>query len=296
MSALIPELVNMASDPTVMTADLLRRALVASRRLLLSGDTNWITQELHGYVKVEDVPDYRIITGQLSAYSQRHGLRDLNVTSAVHAEPLSMCPLVQAIGEVESWLLEEDSMVTISFPPEQEDAIKRQLPMGVKPVRRFALSHVRGVVDAVRNRVLCWALDLEVNGVVGEGMSFTPQEQLQAQQLIIQINGNVHGSQLMVSSPGSQQQQNAPNPQKSEALAALQPWLQQEPNAGELRPETYSELLADLDTLKAQATSPKPKWLVIGAVASNALTILEETSSDILPPEAIILLRTLKGS
>lgn len=35
MSALIPELISMASDPAVATSDLLRRAFVAAHRLNL---------------------------------------------------------------------------------------------------------------------------------------------------------------------------------------------------------------------------------------------------------------------
>lgn len=80
MPALIPELVNMASDPTVKTTVLLRRALVAASRLHSTEGVAWLTQELNGYEQIEDVPDYRVIKGQLRVYSSQFGLRDMPVT------------------------------------------------------------------------------------------------------------------------------------------------------------------------------------------------------------------------
>ncbi|MBC8674295.1 hypothetical protein H2136_20320 [Aeromonas hydrophila] len=42
MPALIPELITLANDPTVKTADLLRRALVAAHRLQLPEWVTWL--------------------------------------------------------------------------------------------------------------------------------------------------------------------------------------------------------------------------------------------------------------
>lgn len=63
MPALVPELVNMASDPAVSVSDLLRRALVAARRLDVPDLIDWITSELNGYTG--EVPEYRKIRGHL---------------------------------------------------------------------------------------------------------------------------------------------------------------------------------------------------------------------------------------
>lgn len=301
MPALIPELVNIASDHTVNTTVLLRRALVAARRLHSTEGAAWLTQELNGYEQIEDVPEYRVIKGQLRVYSSRFGFRDMPVTSAVAAEEMGMCPLLQPIGEVEDWLKEESSVVTLSFPSEQEDILKRQLPDHMKPVRCYTLSVVRGVVDAVRNKVLVWALDLEANGVLGEGMSFTPQEQQQAQQQELQlapvthihIEGGVHGSQVMVNSPESQQQQTVTSGQKEEALAALLPWLQQVIADRRLQQEALTELQVELVTLQAQAALSKPKWPVIGAVANSVRTILEGAGGGVLAAQAVGWLATL---
>ncbi len=62
MPALVPELVEMASNSKVSAADLLRRALVVASRLAVPELVDWINSELTGY-KHEEVPDYRQLNG-----------------------------------------------------------------------------------------------------------------------------------------------------------------------------------------------------------------------------------------
>ena len=80
-----------------------------------------------------------------------------------------------------------------------------------------------------------------------------------------------------------------------EALAALLPWLQQVIAQGQLQGEACAELQADLDTLKAQAASPNPKWSVIGAVVGSVRTILESAGGGMLAAEAQRWMATLRG-
>ena len=48
-------------------------------------------------------------------------------------------------------------------------------------------------MDRVRNLVLDWALDLEKNGILGEGMTFSDEEKKRASSQDININGNFQG-------------------------------------------------------------------------------------------------------
>lgn len=104
------------------------------------------------------------------------------------------------------------------------------------PALSLGASKLRSLLDAVRNQVLMWALDLADAGIQGEGMTFTVQEQQQAQQqapVSIYIKGGIYGGQLMVSSPGGQQQ-TVTGEQKEAALAALLHWLAQVIAQGQL--------------------------------------------------------------
>ena len=53
--------------------------------------------------------------------------------------------------------------------------------------------------------------------------------------------------------------------------------------------------VSDLDTLKAQAASPNPKWPVIGAVVGSLRTLLESAGGGILTAQAQSWMATLRG-
>lgn len=284
MPALIPELIAMASDPTVKATDLLRKAMVAARLLKQYEWATWISHELQGYPDGVDLPAYRLLRGELKAWNPVRGLIPLHTDSPEMTDLLSTCRCGKSLGELEE-LSAPGQKVRYIFPPELAATLMSMQNMPMKPEVSVASSQVRGLIEEVRNQVLTWALDLNDVGIQGEGMSFTPKEQQQAKLLgtvtNIHIHGGVHGSQVMVSSPHGQQQ-TVTGELRTEALAALLPWLQRLINSGQLQQEVCDELQADLDTLKAQAASPKPKWPVIGAVASSVRTILEGTGGGVL--------------
>jgi len=51
------------------------------------------------------------------------------------------------------------------------------------------------IVDAVRNRILDWALALEQRGVLGDGLSFSPEDRARAADVTYNITHNqtIHG-------------------------------------------------------------------------------------------------------
>ncbi len=137
---------------------------------------------------------------------------------------------------------------------------------------------------------------MEAAGIQGKGMTFTAQEQQQAQQvpaMSIHIGGNATGMQVQLNSPGGQQQQTVTGEQRGAALDALLPWLEKVIAQEQLQQDIIDELQAELDTLKAQAASPNPKWPVIGAVASSVRTILEGAGGGMLAAQALGWLDTL---
>ena len=74
MPALIPELIAMASDPTVKTTDLLRKAWVAARQLKQPEWAAWINHELQGYPDGVVLPPYRLLRGELKVRNPIRGL------------------------------------------------------------------------------------------------------------------------------------------------------------------------------------------------------------------------------
>jgi len=180
MPALIPELIAMASDPSVKAPDLLRRALVAARLLKLPEWATWISHELQGYPDGSEVPPYRLLRGELKVMNPVRGLIPLHVDDAELTEMLSESRFCQPISALEE-LAVPGNVVRYFFSPEQTMMIMREMRLEMVPEVSLGSNQVRGLIEAVRDKVLIWALDLAEVGIQGEGMSFTPQEQQQAQ-------------------------------------------------------------------------------------------------------------------
>lgn len=277
MPAIVPELVNMASDPTVSTGDLLRRALVVARRLAVAELVDWITFELEGYGG-QPVPDYRILRGQPEVFNPYRGYQPLIFPTPEWTELISTANVRQSIPELEQ-LAQSKTGMRMNFPAELEHKLRQSIKIPLTPSLGLSTVQVHGIVEKVRSQILKWALDLEGRGIIGEGMTFTPQEK-QAVQQIHNHFGDVSGSQIQISSNGATQTQANTTGSDLEALKGLVQALgvALERTQG----DAADELRAELATLKAQAESPKPKWEIIKATARSIKTVAEGVAGNIL--------------
>ena len=303
MPALISELITMASASSVKTSDLLLKAMVAARRLKLTEWIEWINNELRGYPEGIEIPDYRKVRGELQIVTpQGKPVLPSEHTMPEIIEKLSVSFFYHPTADLDALLdsIEPGKKLIQKFDAYKLESVRKLLKCNGLPIIVLTKPQLEGVLAAVRLKILEWALDMDEVGIRGEGLSFTPNEQQIAQQLVpvthIHIEGGIHGGQLMVSSPGGQQQQTVNGGQKEAALTALLPWLQQVIAQGQLQREVCAELQAELDTLKAQAASPKPKWPVIGAVAGSVRTILEDAGGGVLAGQVLGWLATLTAS
>lgn len=281
MPALVPELVDMASTPAVSTADLLRRALVVARRLSVPELVDWINSELNGY-KFEEVPGYRRLRGQLVAENPYHGAIPLFAPPEM-AEILADFSVRQSIPEL-FHLQSSETGIFSHFPADIEQTLmhmmRKSSGVAMRPALKFSSVQIQGVIETVRSRILDWALDLEGRGIIGEGMSFTPQEKQAVQEQHYHF-GNVSGSQIQISSNGSTQTQ-ANTTTDLEDLRGLIEALGMALDRGTVQGDAADELWAELATLKAQAASPKPKWEIIKATARTIKTVAEGAAGNIL--------------
>jgi AbiTii len=283
MSALVLELVDMASKPGVSTSDLLRRALVAARRLAIPELVGWINSELTGYTS-GDVPGYRRIHGQLVAENPYRGRIPFFAPPDM-ADILTDFSIRQSIPEL-LHLSDSSSVIYSHFPAEIEQKLMQMMQAGsgvaMRPALKFSTVQIEGVIEVVRSRILDWALDLEGRGVLGEGMTFTSQEKQTVQEQHYHF-GNVSGSQIQIGSNGSNQNQaNTTAGNDLEALNGLIAALGVALDRDKVRGDAADELRAELATLKAQAASPKPKWGIIKATALAIKTVAEGATGNIL--------------
>lgn len=277
MSALVPELVIMASDPNVSSGDLLRRALVIAKRLAVPDLAEWISAELDGY-KGKPVPDYRSLNGRPQVFNPYRGYQPMYLPTPEWAEAVSKAKIWQSIPELEK-MVQHDSVVRLSYTPELEQNLMKGMEIPLAPSLALSSVQIHGIVEKVRTRILDWALDLEGRNIIGEGMSFTPQEKQAVQQQHYHF-GDVSGSQIQISSNGSTQTQANTTGTDIEALKGLVQALGV--TLADAKGDAADELRAELAMLKAQADSPKPKWEIIKATARSIKAVAEGAAGGLI--------------
>jgi len=73
MSSAVITLQEQVLDRSVAVSDLLRKALVISRKLGLVEFLQWTEQELSGYRGHLEVPEYRKVSGSVKFWNPYHG-------------------------------------------------------------------------------------------------------------------------------------------------------------------------------------------------------------------------------
>ena len=95
MTSLVHELQRDALNSSSLVSDLLRKSLVVARKLSIKDFEEWIALELKGYLGKEEVPGYRLLSGQLKVWNPYRGFQPLTVSrSPEAAEQLSRAQLL----------------------------------------------------------------------------------------------------------------------------------------------------------------------------------------------------------
>ena len=290
MPALLPELIALASDPTVKTSTLLRKALVAARQLKQTDQTAWIDLELRGYRQSDPLPLYRYIrapvylrqveTGRLSDLFTFQDNSEITAQAYLCRDSISKLEAQEVQGTL-FVQLHSGHLVYSCLPVEG----RNQYQVG----HLLDASQCQYVVFQVHDKVLSWALELDAAGIERGDQSSPPQEPLLA-PVTITIGGDFTGGQVMVNSPGGQQQ-TVTGARKAAAL----PGLVQGVAAAPLHQADRDVLRTELDTLKARAPSAKRKWTLLAVLAGSVGAILESAGGGVLTDLLLKWLATLSG-
>lgn len=183
---LVIQLQELSADSSNDISDLLRKALIAATKLKLHDFRTWITKELAGYQGQDELPSYRIITGDLRAENPFRGPIPFIIEDPELAESLRkvrVCDSVESLSDVVR-STSERGIITYRFGPEQEVALM-EMQDGIarmRPLRVVGRNQISAIIEQVRTRILEWSLSLEQRGILGEDMSFTEKEKEQAQR------------------------------------------------------------------------------------------------------------------
>lgn len=282
MDSLVLELQQLASDEQASVTNLLRKALLTARKLDLEEFATWIDKELNGYGPDEDVPSYRVIEGEPRAQTMG-GLKPIVFEDEEMNELLSQFPIRNSIGEVENLANEDSEYLTISYPAELSQTLSRMHGSDVHP--RLFCSHASfaSIVEAVKSSVLEWALDLESDGIMGEGMTFSGEEKNRAEQSNYHINiEEMNNSQIQQGAYSSSQEMSVSHENTldeiGDFLSELRDMIEEE-SVGEPQ---RSDLEAEITTAEAQLSSSTPNPGILKETLDSIRSIIEGVGGNLL--------------
>jgi hypothetical protein len=178
MAGLIEEIQRDAFDHKIRVSALLRKVKAAASKLNLPPTEDWVEQELNGYRGISKLPEYRVVHGSPKALNPYNGWIPIVLGDEELDAIVSTCHVAQSIASIES-LLEKNETNFVQFPLPPKMIVHLNSLMDIRlgtMAVHVSTSQVDGLLDAVRNVVLEWALKLEKAGITGEGMSFNPKE------------------------------------------------------------------------------------------------------------------------
>ena len=299
MSSLVHELQQAALDEKSSVSSLLRKALLVASKLDVADFEAWARNELEGYASVP-VPEYRQVRGTPMVWNPFRGYQHLTADSAEMSESLSLMGLHFAVDALED---SKDKTAAgglmLSYSAETEHALMEAMNFPLKPSLRISAADVRAVLGRVRTIILEWSLKLEKLGVIGAGMTFSATERAQASSVNIEtFIQDVTGSQIQVNSPEGNQQQTVTGQEVSD-IKALVELVTNAMRSGTASDDRRRELQAELNTLRAQSESPRPKRRVLKEALKSLRGILEGAGGELLAahlPEAMALVGMLLQS
>jgi hypothetical protein len=269
-TAIVVELRQLASDGHASVVDILRKALVVASLLKINDFREWIEKELNGYGDSERavVPPYRVVKGSPSAFNPYRGW----IPNNNHSEKIySHHRIREPISVIEDFSMSKNQVIAVDYSAEVQAELNKDndSPIPFRCSRILQRTHFVGIINKVRDIVLQWALKLEEQGILGDGMTFTDADKKKAAN-----NSSVHienfTGQFRLNNDSTDNSTNTVNINISSALNALKDECRQ--IANERTRTDAVETITALEKSKTQSTALAKVGLVAG-LASNGINI-----------------------
>lgn len=185
--ALVTELQKKAiGDESIGT--LLRMCLFTAAKLNIQDTITWVKNELHGYASDEVVPNYRVSVIELKGYNPYHGWQPIVIDNPDISKQFSQTNIIQPISDIESLLTNYKGQPLMMTLTHDVQLMVMQMIKHNTQIRLFVpQSTLKRICDALKTLVLEWSLELEKQGILGEGQTFSEEE-----MSIAKNNQNIH--------------------------------------------------------------------------------------------------------
>ena len=296
MASLVEELQRDALDSSVPVGDLLRKAYTVSKKLDLTEFEKWVSLEMNGYPDACELPDYRLVNGNLRANNTVLGKWiPCQFVSPEEQETFSTFRLAQATGELEEMIRGVEQAPIIFDPsPSAKAALIETMEVPMEPGIFVDKSQIHAILDRVRNMILEWSLDLEKQRILGDGLTFSQEEKQAATNITFNIE-NMSNSQIQQGTEELTQTLNITNADLDQVRAFLQALKQSVDELG-LQEIQRAQLDTDIQTIEPQLSAPEPKNSIIQESLQSIRNILEGITSSTIASELLSRLAPLLTS
>ena len=172
----------------VMSA--LRKAHLIASKLHLSEFDRWIQSELNGYTDRESIPDYRRVGGVLKAQNPYQGwvpavIQDSELESIINSKKLP-----DSIGDLIELSKKDSGTLALPVP----GAVAKRLdewcgaPFPTNYAVFFGIHKINSILESVINHLLNWTIELESQGILGDGLQFNDSEKVKAASVPQTVN------------------------------------------------------------------------------------------------------------
>ena len=186
MAGIVIQLQEDALSKDTDILSLMRKAYLIARKLKLKEFEEWISCEQNGYDADKEVPDYRKIAGEIKAWNPYHGWIPVifEETTPFHEHEVrdTLASLVNVYDN------SDGEMCLFNFPSEINAYLSQCGPMSTKFSLHVSLNLIFNIMEQVRNKILEWAITLEENDIIGEGLLFSSEEKHRAQNTLAVVN------------------------------------------------------------------------------------------------------------
>ena len=165
----------LSNDTAIL--DLLRKAYLVARKLKLKEFEEWIDHEMNGYGEDDKIPQYRIYHGEVKGWNPYNGWIPVVFQDAKLQDILSEHKAREPIASlVDVYKNSEERIAKVLFPDSINDMISNSGLLETKYCLQISTNMLFSTIESIRNTILDWAITLEENGIIGEGLRFTNDE------------------------------------------------------------------------------------------------------------------------
>lgn len=199
MAKLVIELQKECLNPALSYANLFQKAYFIAQKLEQKEMVDFLKNEINGYKNIDELPDIRYVDLTYKAFNPMRGWIPFQIPSTGIYSKLLKGPIFLSVGEMQKFLDAEDSVLNTVVPFElQRELIKNSNMFFDTEIKAFfSKTQLVRILDAVKNQILDWSIDLERKGILGEDYIFSEKEKEIAKTMTIIINGNVNGANVV---------------------------------------------------------------------------------------------------